>query len=168
MQFRVTNTNDLKKVFFYIEKQLQDSLRLVALEVEDMMKQYILDNLYNVYTPKDYARSYNYVNSLTVRRVYKNSKGELETEIYFDPDKIYSREIHDRYWNQHMSLDKSTTWNGVPINELIPYFMEEGVSGKWDREGIYVVKNILRKLDQDKEFKRMMAEKLNEKGLKIE
>ena len=169
MDFKIRNTNDLKRMLQYIEKQTQDSLRLVALEVETMMKEYIIDKLYNSYTPKDYARSYNYLNSLTVRRVYKNNKGELETEIVFVPKKIYSREIHERYWNQHMSLDGSTTWNGVPISELLPHFIEKGVSGsKWDRDGIYVVNNILKKLDNDKQFKKMMENELRKKGFKIE
>lgn len=169
MEFKIRNTKDLQRLVDYIEKQTQDSLRLVALEVETMMKNYIIDKLYNSYTPKDYARSYNYLNSLTVRKVYKNDKGELETEIFFDPNKIYSREIHDRYWNQHMSLDGSTTWNGVPISELLPVWMEKGVSGsRWDREGIYVVDNILKKLDNDKQFKKMMERELRKKGFKIE
>ncbi len=169
MDFKIRNTNDLKRLMDYIEKQAQDSLRLVALEVEKMMKQYVIDNLYNNYTPKDYARSYNYINSLTIKKVYKNSKGELETEIFFDPNKIYSREVHDRYWNQHMSLNGSTTWDGVPINELLPVWMEKGVSSsKWSHKGIHVVDNILKKLDNDKQFKKMMEDELRKKGFKIE
>ena len=72
----------------YAEKQIQDSLRLISLEVEKMMKDYIIKALYNAYQPKDYLRSMNYINSLTVKRVSKNSAGELETEIFFDPNKI--------------------------------------------------------------------------------
>ena len=169
MDFKIKNTNDLQRLMDYIEKQTQDSLRLVALEVETMMKNYIIDKLYNSYTPKDYARSYNYLNSLTVRRVYKNNKGELETEIFFDPNKIYSREIHDRYWNQHMSVNGDTTWEGKSISEWIPVWMEHGVSGsKWDRDGIKVVDNILRELDNDKKFKKMMMNELRKKGFKVE
>ncbi len=168
MEFKINSTEDLERMVKYIEKQTQDALRLVSLEVEKMMKEYVIEKLYNSYTPYDYQRSYNYLNSLTVKRVYKNTSGELETEIYFDPDKIYSIEIHDSYWNQHMSVDGDTSWKGVPINELIPVFMEKGVKdSKWDRSGIKVVDNILKQLDGDKKFKKMMMNELRRKGLKV-
>lgn len=169
MDFKINNTKDLERMLKYIEKQAQDSLRLVSLEVEKMMKDYIIDKLYNAYTPHDYVRTYNYINSLTVKRVYKNNNGELETEIYFDPNKIYSAEVHDRYWNQHMSLNGDTTWGGKPISKWLPIWIEHGVSGsKWDREGIKVVENILKELDGNKKFKEMMEKELRKKGFKVE
>ncbi len=169
MDFKIRNTNDLKRLMDYIEKQAQDSLRLVALEVEKMMKDYVIDNLYLKYRPTQYLRSEEYVNSLTVTKVYKNSNGELETEIYFDPSKIHSRELKNEIWNQHMSMDGDDTWESRPIREWIPIWMEKGVSdSKWDREGIHVVDNILKKLDNDKQFKKMMENELKKKGFKIE
>lgn len=167
--FNIKSTADLKRMLQYVEKQAKDALRLVSLEVEKMMKDYIIDALYNSYTPKDYLRSYNYINSLTVKKVYKNSTGELETEIFFDPDKIYSREVEDSYWNQHMSVNGDSMWDGRPISEWIPIFIEHGVSGsKWDRDGIEVVDNIIKKLKDDKAFKNMMMRELIRKGFTVE
>ena len=81
--FNIKTTADLKRMLQYIEKQTQDSLRLISLEVEKMMKDYIIKALYNAYQPKDYLRSMNYINSLTVKKVTKNSTGELESEIFY-------------------------------------------------------------------------------------
>ena len=53
--------------------ETKDALRLVSLEVEKMMKDYIIRELYQKYEPKEYMRSYNYINSLTVKKVYKNN-----------------------------------------------------------------------------------------------
>lgn len=165
----IKSTADLKRMLQYVEKQAKDALRLVSLEVEKMMKDYIIDALYNSYTPKDYLRSYNYINSLTVKKVYKNSAGELETEIFFDPDKIYSREVEDSYWNQHMSVNGDSMWDGRPISEWIPIFIEHGVSGsKWDRDGIEVVDTILKELNSNSNYKKMMMKELIKKGFTVE
>lgn len=37
------------------------------------MKDYIIRELYQKYEPKKYMRNYNYINSLTVKKVYKNN-----------------------------------------------------------------------------------------------
>lgn len=166
--FNVKSTADLKRVIQHIEKQAQDSLRLVSLEVEEMMKKYVIDKLYNSYSPMDYSRSYNYLNSLTVKKVSKNSIGGLEAEIFFDPNKIYSREVGDRYWNQHMSLNGDTSWEGKKISEWIPVWMEYGVSGsKWDRDGIHVVGTILKELNSNGNYKKMMMDELKKKGFNV-
>ena len=167
--FNIKSTADLKRMLQYAEKQVQDSLRLISLEVEKMMKDYIIKALYNAYQPKDYLRSMNYINSLTIRKVSKNSAGELETEIFFDPDKIFSREMEGEYWNQHMSVNGDTSWGGRQISEWIPIFIERGVSGSlWDRDGIEVVDTILKELNSNSRYKTMMMNQLRRKGFKVE
>ena len=169
-EFKINSTSDLEKMLKYIEKQAQDSLRLISLEVEKMMKDYVIKNLYLKYEPNQYLRSEEYVNSLTVTKVYKNSDGGLETEIYFDPEKIHSRELQDEVWNQHMSLNGDSEWKGESISTWIPIWMEHGVHGntKWKREGIEVVNNMLIELDNNGEFKKMMMNELRKKGFKVE
>ena len=168
--FNIKTTADLKRMLQYIEKQTKDSLRLISLEVEKMMKDYIIKALYNAYQPQDYLRSMNYINSLTVKKVSKNSTGELETEIFFDPDKIFSREMEGEYWNQHMSVNGDSSWEGRPISEWIPIFMEHGVSGnsKWHRDGIEVVDTILKELNSNGRYKKMMMNELKKKGFNVQ
>lgn len=167
--FNIKTTADLKRMLQYIEKQTQDALRLISLEVEKMMKDYIIKALYNAYQPKDYLRSMNYINSLTVKKVTKNGVGELEVEISFDSNKIYSREMEGEYWNQHMSVNGDDTWGGRPISEWIPIFMEHGVSGSlWDRDGIEVVDTILKELNSNSTYKKMMMKELKRKGFNVE
>lgn len=151
-----------------LEKHAQDSLRLVAIEVEGMMRDYVIQALYNDYEPQDYLRSMNYVNSLTVKKVFKNATGELETEIFFDPEKIHSREMVGEYWNQHMSVNGDSSWGGRPISEWIPIWMEHGVSGSlWDREGIEVVDTIMKQLKNDREFRKLMMNELRRRGFNV-
>lgn len=167
--FNIKTTADLKRMLRYIEKQTQDSLRLISFEVEKMMKDYVIKALYQSYQPKDYLRSMNYINSLTVKKVSKNGAGELETEIFFDPNKIYSREMEGKYWNQHMSVNGDSSWGGRPISEWLPIFIERGVSGSlWDREGIEVVDTILKELNSNSTYKNMMMKELKRKGFNVQ
>ena len=164
----MVNVTSYTQLARQLEIHTKEALRLVSLEVEKMMKDYVMDSLYNNYSPNDYLRSYNYLNSLTVKKVYTNSVGELETEIFFDPEKIYSREIEGEYWNQHMSVNGDSSWEGRPISEWIPIFMEHGVSGsKWDREGIKVVDTIMKKLKNDGQFKSLMMKELRRRGFNV-
>lgn len=162
-KFNVSTYSELERV---LQQVAEDALNKVTIKVEKMIKKYVMDKLYNSYTPTDYIRSYDYLESLTVTKVTKNSLGELETKIFFDPNKIHSRETEGSYWNQHMSINGDTTWEGKPISEWIPVFIEYGTKGSlWDRKGIHVVDNIMKELDRDGKYKKFMASELKRMGL---
>ena len=72
----------LDSLFRHIEKNISNSLHYIALEVEKIMKEYIMKHLYNAYTPEDYTRTYDYINSLRIKKVNKTNSG-YQVEIYF-------------------------------------------------------------------------------------
>lgn len=132
--------NNLKSLENYLMKNNKDVLKLIGLQIEKEMKDFIMRELYQKYNPSDYSRTYEYINSLTVSQVYENKDG-YEIEIFFDSDKINAREVSDRYWNQHMSVD------GSDFAEFLPYAIEYGTSGSlYDRKGIKVVETTINEL----------------------
>lgn len=158
------NPNSL---FKYVERNIPFILNQIAKEVETILKDYIMQNLYQAYTPKEYARTYDFVNSVTVGTVKKINNG-YSIEIYYDTDKIRQAIVQDSDWNQHMSVDGSETWNGVKINELIPYFIEHGTEGsKWDRDGLFAMENTVKQLEMTKYHVSKMMELLKKRGFNV-
>lgn len=134
--------DNLKSLQNYIRKNNKSVLHQIGLEIEEEMKQYIMKELYQKYSPEDYARTYDYINSLTVSSVKESSSGYV-IEIFFDANKISARSVSDRYWNQHMSID------GDDFSKHIPYIVEYGTNGSLhDREGIRVVEKTVEDLKQ--------------------
>lgn len=129
--------NNIKHLNNYILRHNKHVIYEVAKAIENDMKEFIVKELYQKYTPKEYARTYDYINSLTLSRV-KEIDGGHEIEIYFDPDKIRANYVTDRRWNQHMSVD------GFDFSEDLPYAIEYGVTGSlYDRDGIGVVEETI-------------------------
>lgn len=158
---------NLDGLFKYVEKNLRLTLNDVALLVEKEMKEYIMKKLYQSYNPKEYHRSYDYINSLTVGKVVQVGTS-FNVEVYFDPKKIKQEEVHDSAWNRHMSVDGNTEWNGTPINELIPYFIEYGTNGSlWDREGINVTTETIRELEDTKKHLEVIKNVLKQRGINV-
>lgn len=162
------NFKDLKSLFSYINKNLKFSLQEVGQQVEQIIKDYIMEHLYNAYTPSDYSRTYDFINSLSVKKVQQSNNGYI-VELFFDTNRIISYEVEDRYWNQHMNIDGSDTWNGEKINEWIPIWLEKGVSGSlWDRDGIDSMKNVKNELEATGKHIKMIVDILKKKGFKVE
>ena len=132
------------QLFAALEKRIELALQKVAEKVEEIITQYVMDNLYQDYEPTNYLRTYDYINSLTVGKVKKNGNN-YQVQIYFDADKI--RPVwRDGEWNAHMS------WDGKNDNDLLPLFIEEGVENSlYDRDGIYTMENT-KKIIEDTRF----------------
>lgn len=127
------NVNDLMK---FIKRTTRYPLEQVAHKVEDILKQYILDNWYGRMTPSDYSRSYQFINSLTIKPTQEINDG-WQIEIYFDNEKIMPMYADDdRYWNKHMSV------YGEDVSDDIPFFIEYGNNSPiYEYQGIHMVKN---------------------------
>lgn len=146
-------------------QMLQKTAEIAAKIIDD----YVLENLYAKYQPTNYIRTYDYINSLTIGDVQKVANG-YEIMIFFDSTKIRSHQSPIGEWNQHMSTNKnnSSTWHGQSINELIPIWIEYGVSGSmWDRSGIKVMKNVRRELRTTRIHIRKIRQLLLQKGIKM-
>jgi len=127
----------LDSLIRHVEKNISNSLHYVALEVEKIMKEYIMEHLYNAYTPEDYTRTYDYINSLRIKKVNKTNSG-YQVEIYFDTDAIYPRDADgDNRWSSHQNIT-----NDVDVSKYIPLWIEKDtVDSLWDRDGIDVLSN---------------------------
>lgn len=71
-----------------------------------------------------------------------------------------------------MSVNGDSMWDGRPISEWIPIFIEHGVKksngSSRCRDGIEVVDNILKELNSNSTYKKMMMNELKKKGFKVE
>jgi hypothetical protein len=158
---------DLNQMFAYMNDQLIIAMEKTAEEVQQIMQDYIQSNLYDSYQPSEYIRTYDYLNSLSVKKVRKEN-GWNVVEIFFDPEKIKQNEV-EGFWNQHMSAYGYREWKGTQINELIPMWLEEGVeSPLFSRKGIHVVDETIKELEQTKIHLQKIKEILLQKGIQVE
>lgn len=159
----------------HLEKHVKFSLEEVAKIVEEEIKDYVMKNLYNEYTPTHYTRTYDYINSLTVKKARKEGNG-YAVEIFFDTDKIYPRPPDGDgkgglgRWSRHSSI---TSYNGGgsgdDMSDMIPLWIEEGVSGSlYDRDGIYTMENTKKIMEQTKYHLHAIKAILEKKGFKVE
>lgn len=168
--FNIKSTADLQRMLQYAEKHVKFALEEVAKVVEEEIKDYIMKNLYNDYDPQAYTRTYDYINSLTVKKAVKEGNGYV-VELFFDPDKITPRPPDDvGRWSSHSSI---TSYNGGgtgdDVSDMIPIWMEYGTNGSlWDRDGIYTMENTKEIMEQTKYHLYEIKKILESKGFKIE
>lgn len=155
---------DLNSLFRYINKNVSKSLEQVGLEVEEIIKDYIMENLYNEYSPTSYTRSFDFINSLRISKVTPSSNGGYEVKLYFDTDAIHPRDADgENRWSGHQSIT-----NGEDVSELIPLWIEEGVTGSlWDRDGIHSMWHTKTELEQNKKHIKKLVQILKSKGFNV-
>ena len=150
--FNVNSTSDLKRVLQHLERHVKYSLEEVAKVVEGEIKDYVMKNLYNKHSPTHYTRTYDYINSLTVKKAKSVNNGHV-VEIFFDTSKITPRSPDgaDR-WSRHSSITSYYGGaSGDDVSDMIPIWMEYGTSGSlWDRDGIYSMENTKNIMEQTK------------------
>lgn len=118
----IPDFKSLDSLFNYINKNIKSVIPQLAQQIEETIKQYILERQYS-WTPSDYSRTYQYINSLTISKIQESSDG-IAVELYFDTSKITPMpHDDDRTWNKHMDM------YGNPVNEFIPLWLEEGTPG---------------------------------------
>ena len=168
--FNIKTTADLKRVMQHLERHVKFSLEEVARVVEEEIKDYIKRNLYDKYEPQAYTRTYDYINSLTIRKAKKIGNG-YSVEIFFDTDKIMPRPPDGAgRWSRHSSI---TSYNrggsGDDVSDMIPVWMEYGTSGSlWDRDGIYSIENTKKIMEQTKYHLHEIVKILKSRGINAE
>ena len=112
---------DYKSLFKYIEATLPINLEIIGEEVKTILKDNIEKLWYGrSYTPKNYTRTMEYLNSVQCSKVRKIGGG-YEIEIYFATDLILPHNYDNGEWPQHESIT-----NGEDMSPAIPYFIEYG------------------------------------------
>lgn len=157
------NLNDL---FKHIENDIVLSLGVVAEDIRKILRDYIEKEVYKAYSPFEYDRSYELLNCLDITDV-KKIGNKYSFSIYFNTDKINMSDV-DGFWNQHKSVYEYETWHGMPINELIPWFIESGTKNSvWDRKGINSIEYVKERLERTDEHLRTIEKILRTKGYQV-
>lgn len=93
-KYTISRTKELDNL---LKKSIREIMDRVGQDTVNKLKVYIKLYWYDRYSPKDYDRTYNLLNSVSYR------VKEDSVEIYIDEDKL----VHavQAGWNQHMSFD---------------------------------------------------------------
>jgi hypothetical protein len=154
--------NLVSVIHSYIQSDLQPILKQVGEEIKKILHNFIQTNWYNSRpTPAFYDRTYETINSLTVDQV-RTTGNRTEVLIYFDNSKIGSYQTDNGMWNQHMSIDGSSSWGGISIGQWVVDWMDKGQnSPAYSYGGIHFIDNILNNKD---DFIKKINELLKSKG----
>jgi len=155
-----------------IEKEVFYGLKIVGNDIKSIIADYVKKKVYSAYSPTMYDRTGDLLNSLDVSEVKKVGSG-YEVTVFFNTDFIRSN-IVDGGWNQHMNAkgkddeDINATWKGIPVNELIPVFIEEGVENSlWDRDGIESMKYVQEMLAKTDRHLKVLSRVLRMRGFNV-
>jgi hypothetical protein len=159
----VSTWGELERI---IQQELNDAMKIVGNDIKTIIGNYVKRKVYDAYSPKMYDRTGDLLNCLDVSEV-KKIGNYYEVSIFFNTDFIHSNEVEDG-WNQHMNADGSETWNGIPVNKLIPVFIEHGVNGSlWDRDGIESIEYVRNKLASTDRHLKVIARVLRMRGFNV-
>lgn len=88
-----------------------------------------------------YERTYQFLNAITRTDIKRNGQYGFQVEVFIDPSLIESQYNEATFFNQHMSLDGSTEYQGKSIGEWLIQWIELGQhSPILSYEGIHMFK----------------------------
>lgn len=146
--------NDIKK---QVNKALADD---VARRVYDIVQSYLLENIYNSYSPKTYTRTYELLRSLQVSPVFSN--GSFSSIKIFIPEKQLSPDAHSMWYDiEQMGLSKGENPSASDIINIL----ETGLNkyrGKTD-----VMQDVITELKATNVILKSLMSYLKSKGYKV-
>lgn len=143
----------------YLRSRINDAVMSCAKIAEIKLKDDIMSKLYNEYNPKEYQRTYDFLESVSLKPIV-GKKNTINVMIYYDTSKIIPNFVEDN-WNQHEDI-----W-GIDVHEFIPLWLEFGTKNSlWDREGIYAMEGL--EIYLRDRYKDMLKKELERKGLKTD
>lgn len=154
----ITTYDQLQK---YLNRHIGIALQQTGKDVEKLVYDYIMENWY-IYTPNEYLRTYQFINSLRVSKVIETN-GRYYVSIYFDTSAIRASSVNDSRWNQHMSI------HGEDVSGAIPLWIEEGNNPNnknpiYEYDGIHMMKNVSQ---QNLKILQSITLHLKEKGFDV-
>lgn len=123
-----------KKRLITTYADLQNTLNEITKEVLNAVGEEIANILWNNVDTLWYSRPYNQeystrtneiIDSITNAFPIKVNDKTYSVEVYFDETKIQPH-ASEQFFNQHMSLDGSTSYEGRAIGSWVIQWMEEG------------------------------------------
>jgi hypothetical protein len=143
----------------FIQKDMKPILSAIAEEIKKMLHDYVQTYWYNDHTPKNYHRTYEFINSLTVDKV-QTVGDRQEVFIFFDPNKIGAYQTELGQWNQHLDI-----YGIESAAEAIALWIEEGQdSPLYSYEGIHMVESTELTLRENNKLAKDIAALLLNRG----
>lgn len=163
--FAVNNLSDLNRVFKHIERVVRINMLEVMQKIKVVLVDYIMTNWYNRigFSPLNYTRTYDYVNSIDISKVEMRGDGKISASIFFDTDKM--RPLPPAFpgeWGIHQGL------SGQDVSAAIPYFIEYGNNSPlYSYEGVAPVANTKQIVQQRQIHTTALAEALRRAGFVV-
>jgi len=150
---------DLNSLLNYIEANIPVNLEKIGEEVKNILKDNIEKLWYGRnYTPTNYTRTREYINSLQCSNA-KKIGGGYQVEIYFATDLILPHSSDNGEWGQHESI------HGEDVSVAIPYYIEYGNnSSLFSYDGVQPVQHTKEWLNDADYVKKRMRELLSGYG----
>ncbi len=79
--------NSLSQLRNYVISNSKGGMMAVAEKVKSILKEYVENDVYNSYEPAKYKRTYELLDSISVKVLSIDSNG-IKVEIYFDANKM--------------------------------------------------------------------------------
>jgi ABC-type molybdate transport system substrate-binding protein len=155
---------DLKSLNVYIEKTyLIQALNKIGEEIKGWLRNNVRLLWYErSYTSTAYSRTYELIDSISVRQAKKMPDGYYQVEIYFDTDLMNTYPASDGEWSKHESI---TT--GTDVRLMIPAFVEWGQNSPlFSYEGVHPVQTTYEEIRDDNYLVTRMKELLGNAGFK--
>ena len=132
----------IEDYFDYINKILEECVKEIGVQMKTELQDYLFENWYKKYTPSEYIRSFNLLDSVKYSLIKQN--GKIIVKVYYDENSIIPEYMEDSYWNRHMSL------SGEDVSNDVPYYIEYGNGDNklFKYNGIHAMKSLLRYAEQ--------------------
>jgi len=150
---------DLNSLLKYIELNIPINLNKIGEEVKSILRENVEKLWYGrSYTPTQYARTMEYINSIQYSKAKKVGSG-YQVEIYFASDLILPHPSNNGEWGQHESV------YGEDVSAAIPYYIEYGNNSPlFNYEGVRPVGVTRDWLNDTDYIKKRMRELLSNYG----
>jgi hypothetical protein len=160
----------LNKILKTIDNDMILSLDKIGKHIKDLLTRTLETRWYSSYTPKDYIRTRQLIDSLSVSKA-KKIAGMYAVHIYFDDAKIFPMDSPEPgKFPAHKNItDGQSSYQGMTYGELLPMWIEHGQhSSIHSYTGVHAVEDTRNFLIQDQYLKNNIIEYLKEAGYQVQ
>jgi hypothetical protein len=133
----------MTQLISFLKDAIRSSLKEVSKQVADKLTLIVEQDWYagGADSTLWYERTYQFLNAITKTDVKRNGQFGFQVEVLIDPSLIQSQYNGFTFFNQHMSLDGSTSYEGKSIGEWLIDWIEVGQNSPiLSYEGIHMFK----------------------------
>ena len=147
------SVSEVKK---YMNNKIIKILNEIAQGVKEELYDKVKERLYDAWTPKQYERTEELLDSISKTEVYQE-KGFYCVKIFYDTDKIFPHTVEGK-WGQHESFYKED------ISEHLPLWIEEGTKDNpFPRKGINAMSDEKKWIEEN--YNKIFRNKLKQYGI---